>query len=202
MPSQSGGMQALLFPIDEPDPVAIGAAAAPGDLRTSFSTQTPGMIVFDGSVYRYTGLVLDVTMEEPECYRRISCVCTPEGIGVDPVCEPDRVRSMLDAVGASRQRQREIRVYGKRPWHSPWRPEPACEQALDWAFSHDVPLVAMLVPAVAPLFREDPVTADTWIRDLKQAYRTRRFEPARLRQVLERVCLSPECLTAFFQASG
>jgi hypothetical protein len=189
--------QTTLFPLD----TESALNAKPNNILIFAVEQAPGTIVFDGSVFRYTGYVLD-TEGESERFRPIACVCTAEELLVDPQCDPDRIRCMLDAVGASRQRQKEIRLYGKRVWHSPWRTEPAWEQALDWAFGHDVPLVATLAPAAASLFREDPVTADTWIRDLKQAYRIHRFEPARLQQVLERIHLSPECLTAFFQASG
>jgi hypothetical protein len=193
MPTHCQDEQATLFSLD----MESAPNAKPDNTLIFAVEQAPGTIVVDGSVFRYTGYVLD-TEGESERFRPIACVCTAEELLVDPQCDPDRIRCMLDAVGASIQRQKEIRLYGKRVWHSPWRPEPAWEQALDWAFAHDVAVIRVLSNQAKAFFlRVDPATGDTWIHEVRLAYGQRRFEPARLIRAVQCLQLPAERLETF-----
>jgi hypothetical protein len=204
--SNQHGTQALLFSLQrEEDPHVFSGSGEVIHTHTmgaqpEYPTLQPlGTITFDGVYYRYTGFVLDVSMTDGQVrYIRRSCVCTPDEIGVNSSCEPDRVRAMCDTVGANRERQLEIQLFGKRVWHSPWRPEHSWEQGLDWALGHEVELVARLAPLIEPLFRKNPALADTWIQELRRAYLVRRSEPERLHRVLLRASIPPEGIDALF----
>nr|MBF6592324.1 hypothetical protein [Ktedonobacterales bacterium] len=96
------------------------------------SKQPEGRIEYDGARYRYHGFILTDGVFVPK-----HCAFTPDEAGVLPGCDPDRVRAMLDCVGRDAKRQEEIRRFGMLAWHSPYRPESAAEQALDYIFRHD-----------------------------------------------------------------
>lgn len=113
---------------------------------------------FDGTRYTYRGISF-----------------TREEAGVLSNCPQERLCAMVDATLASGERRAEIRHFGRRAWHSIVRPEPAIEQALDYAFGHDVSLVSRILPFVRELFETDPRQIDVWVTELRSAY-ARRFE--------------------------
>lgn len=148
--------------------------------------QVPGTIAFDGREYRYTGFVLDSAVPGEDHYVQKTFVCSPDDAGVEPSCDPERVCAMLDAVGQDRERQREIAPYGKRIWHSLYRPESAAQQALDFTFGHDIALVARYMAFIEEFYQTSPAAADAWTLDLRQAYSIyrRRHDKQRLEQLL------------------
>jgi hypothetical protein len=201
MSSQAGAVQAQLIPVVETEE----SPASTSDRHNSahIHKQPPGQLVYHGGVFRYSGYRLDTAYKNQSVFRPRSFLCTHEELGVDPQCDPDRICAMLDAVGASRQRQEEILLYGKRVWHSPLRPEPAWEQALDWAFGHDVQLVRVLAHEVESFFLQvAPATADTWIQEVRWTFCQRRFEYTRLIRALRRLHLPAETLKAFCNQAG
>jgi hypothetical protein len=159
--------------------------------KEAVGEQPESEIAFDGMMrYAYTGYVL----EENGQYRRVTVSFTCEEIGVYATEDLERVRAMVDRVGRDAGRQAEIRRYGKRAWHTPYRPEKAYEQALDWALGHDVPLAARIAPYVAQLFQEDPSKADQWTRELRVAFLERGGDPARFKRLLARAGVPERCL--------
>lgn len=134
------------------------------------SQWAPGTITFDGREYRYTGFVLDLAAPGADCYLPKTFVFSPDDAGVEPACDPERVCAMLDKVGRDRKRQQEIATYGRRIWHSPYRPEGVAQQALDFAFWHDIALVAKVLPYVHAFYQSLPAEADVWTCELKHAY--------------------------------
>lgn len=140
--------------------------------------QPPGQISFDTekSMYTYTGYVLE---EGQYVQKTWSFTC--DEIDVWPSEDASRVCAMVDRVGRDAKRQTEIRRYGKRSWHSPFRPESAAGQGLDYVFRHDVDLVAATYPYVESLYETDPAWADQWTGAMFSAYkayvRLRDIEP-------------------------
>jgi hypothetical protein len=198
--------QALLFALpEEKEPNAFpgsgeGTCTETIGVTSEYPTQQPmGTITFDGVYYKYTGFVIDTSITDGQArFIRRSCLCTPDDIGVESSCEPDRVRAMFDTVGANRERQLEVQIFGKRVWHSPWRPEYSWEQGLDWALGHEVTLVARLAPVIKPLFRNNPALADAWIRELRRAYLACRSDTERLYHVLLRASIPSEDIDELF----
>ncbi len=201
MSPQSGVVQAVLLPVGETE--ASSTSAVDGNTSARESPQPPGQIECHGGVFRYSGHRLDTAYRDQSVFRPISFLCTHEDLGVDPQCDPVRICAMLDAVGASRQRQEETLLYARRVWHSPLRPEPAWEQALDWAFGHDVHLIRVLAHEVESFFLQvSPATADTWIQEVRWTFCQRRFEYTRLIRALRRLRLLEESLEAFCKQAG
>lgn len=127
--------------------------------------QELGCLTFDGDRYTYDGYIVDGDHYIP-CHVSF----TAHEAGLLPGCDLERVRVMIDTTGRDPIRQSEIRIYGKRIWHSMVRPERAYVQALDWALSHYEARVAYMLPFSEPLFRDDPVQADIWIWEVRTAY--------------------------------
>lgn len=163
----------------------VSSERASGTTGTQ-TRQAPGTIVFDGVSYQYTGFVLDIAAPGADRYVPKTCVFSPDDAGVEPSCDPERVCAMLDKVGRDRQRQREIHLYGKRIWHSLYRPESAAHQALDFAFGHDIALVARYVVSLEEFYQTSPADADVWTLELWDAYSVycRRHDKQRLEQLL------------------
>ncbi len=135
-----------------------------------YTEQPSGTISFDGVRYRYAGFVIDSAVAGEDRYVTKSYVFTPDEALLEASCDPKRVCAMLDTVGHDRLRQREIALYGQRVWHSPYRPESAASQGLDFAFGHDVALVARALSYVEAFYQASPAEADTWTRELRRAY--------------------------------
>ena len=77
-------------------------------------------------------------------------------------------------------RQAEIRRYGKRAWHSPYRPEDAAMQGLDWIFRHDAELVWACYPYVTGFYAADAATASATLTLLSLISPQRQQELERL----------------------
>jgi len=131
----------------------------------SRTEQEPSCLTVHGDRYSYDGYFVDGDHYIP-CHVSF----TAQEASLLPGCDLERVRVMIDATGRDSIRQSEIRMYGKRIWHSIVRPERACVQALDWALSHYEARVAYMLPFSEPLFRDDPVQADIWIWEVRTAY--------------------------------
>lgn len=154
--------------------------------------QPESEIAFDGEcAYTYTGYVL----EEGQ-YRRVTASFTCAEIGVYPQEDPARVRAMVDAVGLDAGRQEEIKRYGKRVWHTPYRPQDAALQGLDYVFRHDVDLVAACYPYALPFYADDAATADRWTEQMYNAYKAfaLRGEREALLRLLAEAGISPAAL--------
>lgn len=142
-------------------PTAGGTSRAPGE-----PVQPEGELTFDGHTYFYRGYVL-----EAGAYVRKTCSFTCDELDIYPG-EPLRcVCAMVDCVGRDAGRQAEIRRFGKRVWHSPYRPEGAAGQGLDYIFRHDVSLVVACHPYVTGLYAAEPDRADRWTVAMYTAYR-------------------------------
>jgi hypothetical protein len=152
----------------------------------------PGTIAFDGREYRYAGFILDIATPGADRFLPKTFVCSPDdAVLVDVLSRAvayhvKRVCAMLDKVGRDRQRQREVHLYGKRIWHSPYRPESAAQQALDFAFGHDIALVARYMAFIEGFYQTAPAAADAWTLELRQAYSIYRrwHDKQRLKQLL------------------
>jgi len=128
--------------------------------------QPPGEIAFDGSrTYSYTGYVL-----EGGAYVRKSARFTCDELDIYPSEPLWRVCASVDAVGRDSGRQAEIKRYGKRTWHSPYRQQDAAMQGLDWIFRHDVELVWACSPYVEGFYAGDAASADRWTMACYDAY--------------------------------
>jgi hypothetical protein len=128
-------------------------------------TQPEGHVIFDGERYHYTGFVLCEGRYHPK-----KVMFTPEEAGVFPDCALDRVCAMLDRVGRDEVRQQEIARFGQRSWHSPYRPEAAALQGLDYIFRHDAELIGLILPTVHLLYATSAAYADQWTERMCQAY--------------------------------
>lgn len=137
----------------------------PQALQEILTEQAVGNLGFDGRIYIYDGYVI-----QGDAYVKKHLTFTPDEAGVFADCGLERVLLMVDTVGRDPVRQAEIRVYGKRLWHSVVRPEGACSQALDWAFAHHVTRVAYCLPHSEAFFRDEPTRADRWVYELRSAY--------------------------------
>jgi len=143
-------------------PAGGDATRAPGEL-----TQPEGEITFDGQgTYTYTGYVL-----EGGVYVQRRFTFTPDELDISPSESLWRVCAMVDSVGRDPVRQAEIKRYGKRTWHTPYRPQTAAMQGLDWIFRHDVELVCACLPYVEALYGADAAFADRWTVGMYEAYR-------------------------------
>jgi len=152
--------------------------------------QPPGEIDSDGTVgtYSYTGYVL-----EGRGYVRKTLRFTCEEAGVY-ASEPSwRVCAMLDLVGRDEARQEEIRKFGKRVWHSPYRPEGAALQGLDYIFRHDVELVSACHPSAVPFYAAERERVDRWTGAMYDAYKAYLLlrEGAALRRLLAEAAIPP-----------
>ena len=128
--------------------------------------QPEGEIAFDGQgTYTYTGYVLD-----GGAYVQRRCTFTADELDIYPSEPLWRVCAMVDSVGRDPVRQAEIKRYGKRPWHTPYRPQAAAMQGLDWIFRHDVELICTCLPYVAGFYAGDAAAADRWTRGMYDAY--------------------------------
>jgi hypothetical protein len=129
--------------------------------------QPEGEIAFDGSrTYSYMGYVL-----EGGAYVRKSARFTCDELDIYPSEPLWRVCASVDAVGRDAGRQAEIKRYGRRAWHSPYRQQDAPMQGLDWVFRHDVDLVAACYPYVTGFYAADAASADRWTRAMYDAYK-------------------------------
>ncbi len=129
--------------------------------------QPEGEVAFDGqSTYTYTGYVL-----EDGQYVRRSFRFTCDELDIYPSEPPWRVCAMVDRVGRDEKRQAEIKRYGKRAWHSPYRQEEAAMQGLDYIFRHDADLVWACLPYVQGFYQKDAAAADRWTMACYDAYR-------------------------------
>lgn len=156
--------------------------------------QPPGDIASDGAgTFTYTGYIL----EDGKYICKTFTFTCHEG-GVYPNESLDRVCAMLDRVGRDEVRQEEIRRFGKRIWHSPYRPEAAALQGLDYIFRHDVGLVAKFSPYVSAFYAADSYQADRWTCAMYNAYRIFAFRPEQgilqLLLLLREVGASPEMI--------
>jgi len=153
-------------PKEAPPAQSLPVADKPGasDERNG---QPEGSIAFDGQgTYTYTGYVL-----EGGAYVRKTVSFTCDEVYIYPSEPVWRVCAMVDSVGRDAARQAEIKRYGKRAWHSPYRPEDAAMQGLDWIFRHDVELVWACYPYALGFYAADAATADRWTRAMYAAYK-------------------------------
>jgi len=182
------GLQGRLFGMGEEDGPEQSAGALPrspavGDAADDCgeTVQPPGEIAFDGSrTYSYTGYVL-----EDGAYVRKRARFTCDELDIYPSEPLWRVCASVDAVGRDEGRQAEIKRYGKRAWHSPYRQQDAAMQGLDWIFRHDVELVWACSPYVVGFYAGDAATADRWTRAMYDAYQA--FVLHRQRETLLRL---------------
>lgn len=139
-------------------------------------------VTFDGQRYTYRGLTFTV-----------------QEAGVYPSCPLERIQAMVDATLADPARRLEIRRYGRRPWHSIVRPERAASQALDYAFGHNIALVALCIPHVSDLFEEDPARADAWTMEVRSAYACRLRDRDLLLRQLRQAGIPSQFIQSFFR---
>jgi hypothetical protein len=145
------------------EPPLVGRPPS-GDERNG---QPEGDLAFDGQgTYTYTGYVLDGGR-----FVRKTCTLSCDELGVYPTESRERVCAMVDRVGRDPVRQEEVRRFGKRAWHCPYRPEDAAVQGLDYIFGHDAGRVAACYPYVAGFYASDAAAADRWTLACYDAYR-------------------------------
>jgi hypothetical protein len=187
------GVQGRLFGASEEEgrvpgtgafPAAGNAGDAPGEL-----TQPEGEITFDSLTYSYRGYVL-----EGGAYVRRTFTFTPDEVYIYPSEPLWRVRAMVDSVGRDAGRQAEIKRYGKRAWHSPYRPQDAAMQGLDWVFRHDVERVSACYPYATGFYAADAAEADRWTVAMYDAYKAFALhkERAALLRLLQEVGIPPQ----------
>lgn len=184
------GRQGCLFGAgEEGGPIQSAGASSPLPSEGE-SVQPQGDIASDdqGS-YTYTGYVLDGGV-----YMRRQFRFTADELDIFPDEPLARVCAMVDHVGRDERRQAEIKRYGKRAWHSPYRPEDAATQGLDYIFRHDVELVAACLPCVRGFYAADPAQADRWTAACYAAYRAfvLRHERASLLHLLAEAGIPPQ----------
>jgi hypothetical protein len=160
------------------DPTLVREISSP-EPPVANMEQPRGTLTYDNGLFVYEGFALDLE-KAGTGYIPIAHLLSAEEAGV--IVEQDesnleslldRVCAMLDLVGRDRQRQMEIRRFGARTWHSPYRPEYLTSQALDFAFyHHHVHRIARLLRLVDSFFQEAEVDeVDAWTRELQRAYR-------------------------------
>jgi hypothetical protein len=154
--------------------------------------QPSSEISFDGVKYTYTGYVLG----EDGQYQRVTVSFTCAEIDVYPSEDPERVRAMVDAVGRDAGRQAEIKRFGKRVWHTPYRSQVVALQGLDYVLRHDVDLVAACYPHVVGFYAADAASADRWTMAMYDAYKAfvRRGEREALLRLLAEAGIPPATL--------
>lgn len=151
---------------EEAPAVDLPVAASP-PAQDERNEQPPGEIDFDGQgTYTYTGYVLEAGV-----YVSKACSFTADELGIYPSEPLWRVCAMVDRVGRDEARQAEIKRFGKRIWHSPYRPQDAAMQGLDWIFRHDVDLVAACYLYAVGFYAADAAQADRWTVACYAAYR-------------------------------
>lgn len=167
------GLQGRLFGAGEEDGPVQSAGALPTSLAvgdtpcaSGVTVQPEGEIAFDGHTYSYRGYVL-----EGGAYVRKTFRFTCDELDIYPSEPLWRVRAMVDAVGRDEGRQAEIRRYGKRAWHSPYRTQDAAAQGLDYILRHDVDLVAACYPYAEGFYAGDAAAADRWTMACYDAYK-------------------------------
>ena len=144
-------------------PVALDAAA----VREERNEQPPGELGFDGHTYTYTGYVL-----EEGRYVRRQARFTPDELDIYASEPLWRVCASVDRAGRDAGRQAEIRRFGKRVWHSPYRQQDVSLQGLDYIFRHDVDKVAACYPYAVALYGGDAALADRWTAAMFDAYKS------------------------------
>ena len=180
-----------------PEPASAGAgsllpagdATQDGTGNSSPGSQPAGELTFDGHTYHYRGYVL-----EGSRYVRKTSSFTCDEVYIYPSEPVWRVCAMVDSVGRDAARQAEIRRYGKRAWHSPYRPQDAAIQGLDWIFRHDAELVWACYPYVTGFYAADAATADRWTRAMYDAYKAFALHHEReaLLRLLQEVGIPPQ----------
>jgi hypothetical protein len=148
-----------------PRPEQQAAGAQP--CTASGSEQPRGEITFDGSTYHYTGYAL-----EEGRYVRRQARFTPDELDIYASEPLWRVCASVDRAGRDAGRQAEIKRYGKRVWHSPYRQQDVAMQGLDYIFRHDVDKVAACYPYAVALYGGDAALADRWTAAMFDAYKS------------------------------
>ena len=171
-----------------------GPGQQPADVQpcaASEGVEPRGEITFDGQAYSYTGYVL-----EEGRYARRQARFTPDELDIYPSEPLWRVCAMVDSVGRDGRRQAEIKRYGRRVWHSCYRPQDAAMQGLDYVFRHDVDLLLGCYPYVLPLYAADAASADRWTVAMYDAYRLYALHGSRQRlcRLLEEAGIPPSLL--------
>lgn len=155
------------IPVPRPEPVRL-------------EEQSVGNAWLENRLFHYRGYVLDL-VGEGAWYLPYEVTFTPAEVDCEETCLPDRIAAMVDLVGRDRVRQEEIARYGRRKWHSPYRPESAPCQALDFAFLHLVQVVEVCLPATTRFFATTSVQrVDSWVEEITSACQQWWYEEERL----------------------